>query len=344
MIVYLSYYFISIYYMPSNEELRRQRDEELRIAQARRLEEFNTIYAQQMQGRQRNITGLLTEPLLSHQIGPRSPAILAGPDRAPGDTIMVQPTAQDKAWVDLSNTHLDAAGNLIVNRDETFDRLARQYPGDQNWLDQIERNAHAINRGIDKIIDNWKSVFGGVTLSHAARAELMRIAPPNATEQEITRLLGLYKDDNTFFSFLKERLRSMVYTALVGAGNINRKMDKMITKYPLIGSCLAIGFTPRRCNAGDAYCKLGEQIKCASDMCCSTLMVYFVYIVSNALYDEFMRQLPMIMGAAQSRQYDALGGKRNTKKRKCKVNGKTKKGKSKSKSKSKSKTKKNNWV
>ena len=326
--------------MPTQEELRRQRDEELRIAQALRLEEFNARYPGQTQGRQRTALGFLTEPLPIEQIGPRSRAILAGPDMAPGDTIMVQPTAQDEAWVSISNSHLDAAGNLIVNHDEIFDRLARQYPDEQNWLEQIERNAHAINRGIDKIIDNWKRFFGGVTLSRAARAELMRIAPPNASEEEITRLLRLYKDDNTFFSFLKERLKSMVYKALVGAGNINRKMDKIITNYPLIGSCLAIGFTPRRCNAGDKYCKLGEQIKCASDMCCGTLMVYFGYIVSNALYDEFMRQLPMIMGAAQSRQYDALGGKRKTKKGKGKVNGKTKKGKGKGKG--KGKTKKNN--
>ena len=331
--------------MPSQDELRKQGDNELRVAQALRLEEFNSRYAGQMQGRQRTALGFLTEPLPIEQIGPPSRAILAGPAMAPGDTIMVQPTAQDEAWVSISNSHLDAAGNLIVNHDETFDRLARQYPDEQNWLEQIERKAHAINNGIDKIIDNWKRFFGGVTLSREARAELMRIAPPNATEEEITRLLRLYKDDNTFFSFLKVRLKSMVYTALVGAGNINRKMDKMITKYPLIGSCLAIGFTPRRCNAGDEYCKLGEQIKCASDMCCSTLMVYFGYIVSNALYDEFMRQLPLIMGATQSRQYSALGGKKNTKKGKSKSKSKSKgkgKSKSKSKGKGKGKTKKNN--
>jgi hypothetical protein len=323
--------------MPTQEEIRRQRDEELRLtqAQARRLEEFNTIYAQQMQGRQRTSRGFLAEPLISEQIGPRSPAILAGPVNDPG-VIMHQPTAQDKAWVDLSNTHLDPAGNLYTNYDDTFDKLASQYPNEQNWLEQIERNAHAINAEIDRIIDKWKKSIGGVTLSAANRAELMRIAPNNANKEEITRLIRLYKEDSTFLSFLKVKLKSLVYKTLVYAGNLNKKMDKIITNYPLIGSCLAIGCTPRRCHVGDDSCKLASKIKCASDICGSSLMVYFGYIISNSLYDELMRQLPMIMGAPQSREYSALGGKRNTKKGKGRGRGK---GMTKGKGKGKSMTK-----
>jgi len=333
--------------MPTQEEIRRQRDEELRLtqAQARRLEEFNTIYAQQMQGRQRTPRGFLAEPLISEQIGPRSPAILAGPVNEPG-VIMHQPTAQDKAWVDLSNTHLDHAGNLYTNYDDTFDKLASQYPNEQNWLEQIERNAHAINAEIDRIIDKWKKSVGGVTLSAANRAELMRIAPNNANKEEITRLIRLYKEDSTFLSFLKVKLKSLVYKTLVYAGNLNKKMDKIITNYPLIGSCLAIGCTPRRCHVGDDSCKLASKIKCASDICGSSLMVYFGYIISNSLYDELMRHLPMIMDAPRSREYSALGGKRNTKKGKGRSRGRgmTKgkgKGKSMIKGKGKGRTKKN---
>ena len=294
-----------------------------------------------MQGRQRTPRGFLAEPLISEQIGPRSPAILAGPVNEPG-VIMHQPTAQDKAWVDLSNTHLDHAGNLYTNYDDTFDKLASQYPNEQNWLEQIQRNAHAINAEIDRIIDKWKKSVGGVTLSAANRAELMRIAPNNANKEEITRLIRLYKEDSTFLSFLKVKLKSLVYKTLVYAGNLNKKMDKIITNYPLIGSCLAIGCTPRRCQVGDDSCKLASKIKCASDICGSSLMVYFGYIISNSLYDELMRQLLMIMGAPQSREYSALGGKRNTKKGKGRGRGRGRgmtKGKGKSMTKGKGKGK-----
>ena len=290
------------------EEQNRKLEQRIRndrIVEAR-LANFYNLPGLNVEGVERNPTGFYSQPVLPRAIGlPRAPVIPGREER---------PTPQEIALVALSNTHFDAFGNPIANdiRDRTFDELARRYPSEQNVIEQLEYKAHAINLEVDRMIERWKRAIGGNNLTNAELDAIRALLPPNASVEQIETLMHRFKPTVTIWSIIKDAVKSKMYKALVYGGNINIQLDKMISKYPSVVSCLTIACFPRKYHSGDEYCKLSGNIKCATETCCNILTVYLSGIVSNAIYEEIMRQVSMIPEMVISKQPGALGGKGKT--------------------------------
>ncbi len=309
------------------EEQKRKLEQRIgndRIVAAR-LSEFNNLQGLNVEGVERNpVTGFYRQPVLPRAINlPRAPAIPGREER---------PTKREIALVDLSNTHLDAFGNTVANdvRDRTFDEYSRRYPVEENVIEQLEYKAHAINLEVDRMIGRWKRTIGGNNLTNAELDAIVALLPPNASVEQIETLMHRFKPTVTIWSIIKDAVKLKMYKALIYGGNINIELDKMISKYPSLMSCLTIACFPRKYHIGDEYCKLSGNIKCATETCCNILAVYLGGIVSNAIFEEIMRQISMIPEMVISKQPGALGGrgktnnkkKKNTKKIKSNPNNK----------------------
>ena len=300
---------------------RRLTDEENRKLQQRimndqivaaRLANFYNLPGLNIEGVERNPTGFYRQRVLPPAINiPIDPFIPGREER---------PTPQEIAEVALSNTHLDPLGNPYTDYDRTFDELARRYPSEQNLIEQLQYKAHAINLGVDRMIERWKRALGGNNLTNAQLDAIRALLPAGrvASAEELETLMHRFKPTVTIWSIIKNAVKFQMYKALVIVGNINRELDKMISKYPSLMSCLTIACFPRKYHPGDEYCKLSGNIKCASETCCNIITVYLGGIISNAIFEEIMRQISMIPEMVISKQPEALGGKGKTKKHKTK--------------------------